>query len=375
MIDAIVAAHEARLRDLDPLLPRRHPLPEAVSGETPISVDGAVGYARRISVGVDTPAAGWNALDDHRLLARVGGPDPVGAMDALLAGWAEAVQADALPEDRESAASVVWPSRDTAMTPLFLDRGLGPQRVLAARRGGRPGPDATSPALVRPMTEADLDDVVDLHVEQIRWGAQFGGGAVRATAAEVARREYTGVLERDERWTWIAEWDGRTVGMITVTPPELAGWVAATTSVRTPAYVGTTMVRAPSRAGGVGTALVARAHAALDRAGVDLTLLHYAPLNPLSAPFWHRFGYRPLWTCWAVGPASRIRSGGGGRPGHSHLVAAGYPCCQRRAVSRGRGRSPGCAGPGRPARRPSVPARRPPTGWPSPRRPPRPRPG
>jgi len=112
----------------------------------------------------------------------------------------------------------------------------------------------------------------------------------------VARRQYIGVLERDDPWTLIAEWDGRPVGMITVTPPELAGWVAGLSSASTPAYVGTTVVLAPRRAGGVGAALVARAHAALDRVGVDLTLLHYAPLNPLSAPFWHRSGYRPLWS-------------------------------------------------------------------------------
>jgi GNAT superfamily N-acetyltransferase len=305
--DAIIAAHEGRLRDLDPLLPYRHPVPELASAQTPIAVDGAVGYPLRISVDVDTPAADWSALDEHRLIARVGGPDPVAAMEALLAGWAEAVHAAAAPEDPDSAALVAWPSRDTAMTPLFLDRGMVPLRVLAARPAGRPGPDAASAAVIRPMTEADLDDVVDLHLEQIRWGAQFGGGPVRATAADVARRVYTGVLGLDDPWTWIAEWDGRAVGMITVTPPDRAGWVAATSSASTPAYVGTTVVLAPRRASGVGAALVARAHAALDRAGVDVTLLHYASLNPLSAPFWHRSGYRPLWSWWAVGPASRLR--------------------------------------------------------------------
>jgi GNAT superfamily N-acetyltransferase len=316
VIEATVAAHEARLRDLDPLLPRSQPLPEPASGETPIVVDGAVGYVRRIGVGVDTLAADWSALEEHRLLARVGGPEPVVAMDALLAGLAEVVQASAAPEDGESAATIGWPSRDPVMTPLFLDRGMVPLRVLAARPAGRPGPDAppASSVLVRPMTEADLDDVVDLHVEQVRWGVPFGGAYVRATGAEVARQAYLGVLERDDPWTWIAELDGRPIGMITVTPPESAGWVAALSSASTPAYVGTTVVLAPRRAGGVGAALVATAHAALDRAGVDLTLLHYASLNPLSAPFWHRFGYRPLWSWWAATPASRLRCGPSGSP-------------------------------------------------------------
>lgn len=311
MIDAIVAAHEVRLGELDPLLPRRHPLPESLRAETPIVVDGAVGYAHRLTVGLGTPAADWSALDEHRLVARVGGPDPVASMDALLAGWAESVHASAAPEDRDSAAMVGWPSRDTAMTPLFVDRGMILSRVLAVRPAARPGPDAAaaSSAVVRPMTEVDLDDVVELHVEQLRWGAQFGSIPIRAAAAEVARRQYLDALARDEPWTWIAESDGRAVGMITVTPPELAGWVSGLSSASNPAYVGTTVVFAPQRAGGVGAALVARAHAALDRAGVDLALLHYAPLNPLSTPFWHRSGYRPLWSWWMVTPASRLRGG------------------------------------------------------------------
>ena len=39
----------------------------------------------------------------------------------------------------------------------------------------------------------------------------------------------------------------------------------------------------------------------------DSTLPHYAQLNPLSAPFWSRMGYRPLWTGWEVRPAGSLR--------------------------------------------------------------------
>jgi len=45
-------------------------------------------------------------------------------------------------------------------------------------------------------------------------------------------------------------------------------------------------------------ALVKRAHDELDARGISITLLHYAQLNPLSAPFWSRMGYR------RCGPAS-----------------------------------------------------------------------
>ena len=47
--------------------------------------------------------------------------------------------------------------------------------------------------------------------------------------------------------------------------------------------------------------------AVLDARGVDTTLLHYVQLYPLSAPFWNRMGYRPLWTGWEVRPAASLR--------------------------------------------------------------------
>ena len=45
----------------------------------------------------------------------------------------------------------------------------------------------------------------------------------------------------------------------------------------------------------------------LDARGVDLTLLHYSQVNPLSVPFWHRMGYRPLWSTWEARPAATLR--------------------------------------------------------------------
>jgi len=43
------------------------------------------------------------------------------------------------------------------------------------------------------------------------------------------------------------------------------------------------------------------------RQGLDRLPLHYAQLTPLSAPFWNRMGYRPLWTGWEVRPAASLR--------------------------------------------------------------------
>jgi hypothetical protein len=56
-----------------------------------------------------------------------------------------------------------------------------------------------------------------------------------------------------------------------------------------------------------GAALVRHVHGVLDARGVLTTLLHYALMNPLSAPLWNRMGYRPLWTGWEVRPAASLR--------------------------------------------------------------------
>lgn len=50
-----------------------------------------------------------------------------------------------------------------------------------------------------------------------------------------------------------------------------------------------------------------RLHHEIEAAGVAVTLLHYAQINPLSAPFWSQQGYRPLWTAYEARPARIFR--------------------------------------------------------------------
>src|SRR5690349_4480520 len=128
MVDVtdIVAAHETQLASLDPLLPRRHPLPDAGPGEDLLIVDGADGPARRSPTSPASLPYVRSAADQHRLLRRGGGPDPVAAMGAVLDRWCDCVAATAAPGDPDSGAVLTWPSRDVAMNRLFLDRGLAP---------------------------------------------------------------------------------------------------------------------------------------------------------------------------------------------------------------------------------------------------------
>ena len=82
----------------------------------------------------------------------------------------------------------------------------------------------------------------------------------------------------------------------------LSGAVAGAV-VRGPvAYVVLLHVADEARGAGLGAALV---DAALERVrdehGRDtVVLLHHGVLNPLSAPFWARHGFRPVLTTWEL---------------------------------------------------------------------------
>jgi GNAT superfamily N-acetyltransferase len=161
------------------------------------------------------------------------------------------------------------------------------------------------------MGSADLEVAVGLQLELARWNQQFGGRVPHPSTEANSRRVLGARLASPTTsWTWVAEVDGAVTGLVVVTPPERADWVAASVASGPVAYVGCLVVGAAHRGDGVGAALVATAHAALDAAGVGVTLLHYYTMNPLSVPFWHRHGYRPLWTEWSRRPV-----GGAGRGG------------------------------------------------------------
>jgi GNAT superfamily N-acetyltransferase len=99
----------------------------------------------------------------------------------------------------------------------------------------------------------------------------------------------------------VAERDGQVAGLVVMQPPARAAWVAPAVAVAPASYLTCGFVTAGSRGGGVGGALVRRALEKVDGEGIPVTALHYAALNPLSGPFWHRCGYRPLSMVWARG--------------------------------------------------------------------------
>jgi GNAT superfamily N-acetyltransferase len=300
----VTAAHERRLAPLDPLLRRTYPFPEPEASDQVLTCDGGLALLRCQRPDPDSLFATWGAAERHQLSIRVAGPDPTRAMSDLLVQARDRVLPQ-VGDEPDSEVVVNWPSRDTAMTLTLLAHGLAPATVIAARPAGRPTPPAPDGTRVRPIELGD-QAAADLWLQQVRWDTQFGSATERPSTAAALASELRGVLDAHPSWAWVAEVDGEVHGLLVVQPPGRADWVAKLTCADPVAYLSCLVVSAGRRGGGLGAALVGTAHAALDEAGVAVTLLHYAALNPLSAPFWHRCGYRPLWTVWQARPAARF---------------------------------------------------------------------
>jgi GNAT superfamily N-acetyltransferase len=121
------------------------------------------------------------------------------------------------------------------------------------------------------------------------------------------RREAGELLAAPDPWVWLAERDGAPFGLLYAERPEAAGWIAPMVRAAPVAYLELMDVLPGERGRGVAAALVARLHQAADESGVAVTLLHYEQANPLSGPFWHQQGYRPLWTSWEARPVGTLR--------------------------------------------------------------------
>jgi GNAT superfamily N-acetyltransferase len=217
------------------------------------------------------------------------------ALDGLLGRWLDKIPA----ATGDSAAVISWPSRDYLATDVFSRHGLLPLSCIAVRGGvtpvaSAPGTDAT----VRTATVSDLGDIVGLRLAEIRFAESFLATTERSFTRTRVREAVLDALQTAQPWVWVAERSGRIIGTAIVSPPEQAQWIAPMVGAPRPAYIDCVSVIAGQRGAGVGSALVAAVLERLDQAGVVVSLLHHSLLNPLSAPFWARHGYRPLWMVW-----------------------------------------------------------------------------
>jgi GNAT superfamily N-acetyltransferase len=302
-----------RWRSLDPLLPAPDDLPEGCSSPLvaagPDGRPAALAVCRHQRVPDDSLNQTWGATNRFLLTPRIKPADTMPALESILAQWADHVAGIPASRDVDSAAIVTWPTRDVTGVRALQRHGLIPMAVIAARPAGRPAarPVDSADLLIREAGPDDAAIVADLEMGVVRFDANFGGAVLRPATSTLLRADVMLRLSHDPSWTFLAERDGAPTGLVTVQPPREAGWLRPLTSAGRVAYLQTGFVVPGERGQGTGGRLVRYVHQLLDRSGVDLTLLHYAQVNPLSGPFWSRLGYRPLWTIWEARPAAMLR--------------------------------------------------------------------
>jgi GNAT superfamily N-acetyltransferase len=336
-----------RWRAIDPLLPAPAGQPAGCGARLIAAGAGgepaATGTCEHLEGSPESLDLTWGAARRFHLTVRLAGPDAVTALDQLLSMWRDHLDGVPGADGEDAAAIVTWPSRDIDGAATLLRHGLAPLSVIAACATGRhPAGPAGSPAQgsdaagagqaaghpagaaagagagagagtsrqdlrIRQAGPADIDAVVRLGLEVIRFDAHFGSVTERPGTADALRREVAGLLAVPGTWIWLAERHGTPIGMLCAERPQSAAWIAPMVRGEPVAYLLLMGVVPGQRGSGVGAAMVARLHDEIEAAGVAVTLLHYAQINPLSAPFWSQQGYRPLWTAYEARPVRTFR--------------------------------------------------------------------
>src|SRR5689334_7986848 len=134
-MNALIAAHNARLDAIDPLIPEGG----VPSGSVLLDRPDVYAVVRVERIDAGALDATWGALTRHNLTVRLAGDDPAGAMDTALASFAAWTADQSDDGHGDTAAGFMWPSRDTVMTEVFLAHGLTARVDVAARPAGRPG--------------------------------------------------------------------------------------------------------------------------------------------------------------------------------------------------------------------------------------------
>lgn len=306
-----------RWREIDPLLPAPGFTAPSCGWELVVrGKDGraaAAGRCEHWAAAAGSLDLSWGTERRFQLTAQVAGPDVAHDLDQLLSGWRAHLAHVPGAGERDTSAVVTWPSRDIGGVAALLRHGLLPLEVIAVRtapgESGSLGASARDDGLlIRRAGPDDIDVVVRLGLEVIKFDSHFGTVNERpGTAAALRAEAAVSLLAGPDAWAWIAERHGDAVGMVAAQRPAAASWIAPMVRTAPAAYLMLMFVRPGERGAGVGAALTRTFHSEADSAGVAVTLLHYEQLNPLSVPFWHRHGYRPLWTTWEVTPAGAIR--------------------------------------------------------------------
>ena len=302
--EPLLAAHRARFAAVDALLPPAAPPAEGrrLDAATSDGTRGA-GVLQRHRAAPGDVTRLWAAADVWQLFPYFGATGTEG-VDLLLRALKGVLETEEIGDD--SSCVVLWPSRDAEAIRAFLDHGLVPLSAVGVRTAPPAEPD---PAVtVRRAGPGDFAAALELATATFDYTGLVAATR-RANTAELLAPSLRDALAEDEPAVWLAEEDGEARALAH------CAWLDATPGSAAAellppgrwGYVNNVVTAPGERGGGFGRALMAHVHRELHRGGATRTYLYYNPTNPLASVFWHRQGYRPLWTSWEVRPASALR--------------------------------------------------------------------
>ncbi len=292
----------ARFAALDPQLP---PIAAPPMTSEPLLVTvGGRKAGGLLTHAVHAPAS-WPALwgpAEIRELTAVPGETGAAGLAALLGAWRERLRGSGSGPD--SGCMLTWPSRDDEASTVLLAHGFAPMTCLAVRPVEPPPDPGPARVRVRRAGSGDVEALTELRLAEWRYTSLVGTAVPRPDARARLRAEVVRA-QRFSGLAWLAEDDGVPAGMAAcaLTSPAPGDSIHGRLLPGLWGYVDTLSVAPAARDGGVGRALMAAAHRTLLSYEVRGTFLFYHPANPLSPVFWHRQGYRPLWTMWIRRPA------------------------------------------------------------------------
>jgi GNAT superfamily N-acetyltransferase len=301
-VNPLEAQQNARFAALDPLLPPIAPPPSA--NEPLLAAAGGRKAGGLLTHVVHAPGS-WPALwgpAEIWDLTAVPGDSGAAGLAALLDAWRERMRGTRPNPD--SGCTLTWPSRDAEASAVLLAHGFAPMTCLAVRAPELPADPGPARVAVRRAADGDVEALTDLRLAEWRYTSLVGTAVPRSGARALLRAEVARSL-RFSGLVWLAEDDGVPAGLAAcaLASPAPGDSLHGRLFPGRWGYVDTLSVAPAARGGGVGRALMAVAHRELLRHEVRGTFLFYHPANPLSPVFWHRQGYRPLWTMWIRRPA------------------------------------------------------------------------
>lgn len=268
-----------------------------------LSVDGPEGrlwgIQRRANLSADDPTSLWGPALREILQVRYAATPSPSAIAALLEQWLARLAAEGTTGTGDRTAILRLPAVETAFVRPLLAAGFAPQTTTAITLV-RPLPErpATDGLVLRTPEPADREALLDLTEDMLASDIAAGSAWPRPQSRTLLAHYVDELLGFDTGWAYLAEDASGPIGLITLDPPEHCEWAAPSTSVRPVVYLGLAAVTPRARQQGVGRRLVETVHRQAARTGQQAILLDHASLSPLSTPFWHRNGYRPLWTTW-----------------------------------------------------------------------------